>query len=263
MKFIVTVPGLFLSPKVIEPWHAEMTAADIVRYAQRVDELGYDYIRVPEHLLVPRELSKSMGTKWTEPVTTMAFLAGATSRVHFVTGILVLPYHNPVVLAKGIATLDYLSGGRVTLGVGVGHVKKEFAALDIPFHERGAIGTEYIRAIKELWTSDDPSFDGRFVRFKEVIFDPKPVQKPHPPIWVGGLSEAALRRAADMGGLATPGEQTARGAGLEAGLSPEATRLPAAHPALRHRHAESDSRRDAVRSAGGQGRVGTTFRGAP
>jgi probable F420-dependent oxidoreductase len=199
VKFIITVPGLFLSPKVIDPWHVEMTPADIIHYSRRVDELGYDYIRVPEHLLIPRELSESMGTKWTEPVTTMAFLAGATNQISFVTGILVLPYHDPVILAKGIATLDYLSGGRVTLGVGVGHVEKEFEALNIPFEDRGVIGSEYIQAIKELWTSDDPTFDGRFVQFKDVVFDPKPVQKPHPPIWVGGLSKAALRRAATLG----------------------------------------------------------------
>ena len=198
MKFIITVPGLFLSPRVIDAWHAQMTPANIIHFSRRVDEMGYDYIRVPEHLLVPRE-SEGMGTKWTEPVTTMAFLAGATSQISFVTGILVLPYHTPVLLAKGIATLDYLSGGRVTLGVGVGHVEKEFAALNVSFKERGAIGSEYIQAIKELWTSDYPSFDGRFVQFKDVIFDPKPVQKPHPPIWVGGLSKPALRRAAELG----------------------------------------------------------------
>ncbi len=198
MKFIVSVPGLFLYPRVTEPWHVRMTPADMVRYAQRVDELGYDYISIPEHVIMPRELEGSMGTRWPEPVVTMAFLAGATSRIRFVTGVLVLPYRNPVVLAKGIATLDYLSGGRVTLGVGVGHLEREFAILNVPFSERGARGDEYIRAIKELWTADNPSFNGRFVQFDDIVFDPKPGQRPYPPIWVGGHSKASMRRAANL-----------------------------------------------------------------
>jgi len=113
--------------------------------------------------------------------------------------VLVLPYRNPVILAKQIATLDFLSGGRITLGTAAGHLEREFDVLKVPFGERGALTDEYIRAMKELWTSPEPSFQGRYVQFDNIVFEPKPVQKPHPPIFVGGNSRPAMRRAANLG----------------------------------------------------------------
>jgi probable F420-dependent oxidoreductase len=112
----------------------------------------------------------------------------------------VLPYHDPVILAKAVSTLDFLSGGRVRLSVGVGHAEREFEVLKVPFRERGRIADEYLAAMIELWVSDDPTFHGRHVDFERIAFEPKPVQRPYPPIWIGGNSEAAMRRAARYDG---------------------------------------------------------------
>ena len=115
------------------------------------------------------------------------------------TSVIIVPHRNPLVAAKALATLDVLSGGRLVVGVGVGWMREEFEALNLPpFEERGAVTDEYIRAFKELWTSDDPHFEGKYVSFDDISFLPKPVQKPHPPIWVGGESRPALRRTAEL-----------------------------------------------------------------
>jgi probable F420-dependent oxidoreductase len=109
---------------------------------------------------------------------------------------MVLPHRPPVLTAKMLATIDVLSNGRLIVGCGVGWMREEFEAIGAPsYEERGSVGDEYIRAFKELWTSDNPSFEGKYCRFANVAFAPKPVQKPHPPIWTGGESPAALRRA--------------------------------------------------------------------
>ena len=130
----------------------------------------------------------------------LAFLAGQTSRIGLGTSVMIVPHRNPLVAAKSIATLDVLSGGRVILGVGVGWLREEFEVLDLPpFDERGAVTDEYLRAFIELWTSDNPSFHGKYVQFDDISFLPKPVQKPHPPIWIGGESRPAIRRAAQLG----------------------------------------------------------------
>jgi probable F420-dependent oxidoreductase len=127
-------------------------------------------------------------------------VAGATERLRLVTSVLVLPYRNPVLTAKMVASLDVLSGGRVTLGVGVGWLKEEFEALASPdFEQRGAVSDEWIAIFKQLWTTSPASFDGRFYRYADIRCEPLPLQKPHPPIWVGGHSRAALRRVARHG----------------------------------------------------------------
>ena len=134
-----------------------------------------------------------------EQLTLLAFLAGQTSRIRLVTSVIIVPHRNPLVAAKALATLDVLSGGRLVVGVGVGWMREEFEALNLPpFEERGAVTDEYIRAFKELWTSDDPHFEGKYVSFDDISFLPKPVQRPHPPIWVGGESRPALRRTAEL-----------------------------------------------------------------
>ena len=199
MKFGISIPGLTRMPASLEPWHAAVAQRDILRVAQRADELGYHHLSVPEHVIMVEERMGYLGPRWPDAISTLAFLAGATRRIRLVNSVLVLPYHNPVICAKAFATIDYLSSGRTILGVGVGHLEREFAILNVPFRERGPMTDEYLRAIKELWTSDRPAFQGRFVQFDRVAFEPKPVQRPHPPIWVGGNSRAAIRRAAELG----------------------------------------------------------------
>ena len=129
-----------------------------------------------------------------------AFIAGKTSRLRLVTSVTVVPHRPAVLLAKMLATIDVLSQGRLTFGIGAGWMREEFEALGLPpFAERGAVTDEYLNACRELWTKDDPRFEGRYVKFANILFEPKPVQKPHPPIWVGGESGPALRRTARLG----------------------------------------------------------------
>ncbi len=130
---------------------------------------------------------------------TLAVAAGATRRVRLGTTVLIVPYRNAVVTAKMVSTLDALSGGRVVLGIGAGWLAEESAMLGVPFAERGAMTDEYLQAMQELWTSPAPSFAGKYTQFGGLAFEPKPLQKPHPPIWVGGHSRAALRRTAQFG----------------------------------------------------------------
>jgi probable F420-dependent oxidoreductase len=130
----------------------------------------------------------------------MAFIAGKTRRLRLVSSVMILPHRNPVVTAKTLATIDVLSNGRVTVGVGVGWLREEFQALGAPdFDRRGAVSDEYLRIFKALWTQSPASFEGKYYRFDEIRCLPAPVQKPHPPIWVGGHSPAALRRVARYG----------------------------------------------------------------
>jgi probable F420-dependent oxidoreductase len=130
----------------------------------------------------------------------MAFIAGKTRALRLISSVMILPHRNPVVTAKMLATIDVLSGGRVTVGVGVGWMREEFEALGAPdFDRRGAASDEYIRIFKALWTQDPASFHGEFYRFEAIRCLPHPVQKPHPPIWIGGHSKAALRRVARLG----------------------------------------------------------------
>jgi len=133
-------------------------------------------------------------------LTTMSFLAGATDRIRFITSVMILPYRNPIVTAKMLASLDVLSGGRVIVGAGVGWMKEEFETIRTEaYEERGKVTDEYIAAFRELWTSDKPSFNGKYCSFSDIIFLPKPVQKPTIPIWIGGHSKHAIRRAARLG----------------------------------------------------------------
>ncbi len=185
---------------------------NLIAVAQKGEELGFDCAVVGDHIIIPKtidspypytvsgEFPGAGGGDYLEQLTLLTFLAGATTKLRLVPSVMILPNRHPVIVAKTLATLDYLSKGRLTLGIGVGWMKEEFEALDLPpFEERGAVSDEYLRAIIELWTSDEPEFHGKYVNFSGFTFLPKPVQKPHPPIWVGGQSRAAIRRAARLG----------------------------------------------------------------
>ena len=186
------------------------TPENLLTMAQHGEDLGFNFVSLPDHIFVPNtvqskypysETGKFTGKgECVEQLTTLSFLAAKTSTLRLLTGVLVLPLRNPVLTAKMLASIDILSNGRLTVGCGVGWMQEEFKALDAPpFDKRGDVGNEYIRAFKELWTKDDPTFDGNYCRFTDVTFLPKPIQKPHPPIWVGGESPRALRRAALLG----------------------------------------------------------------
>jgi probable F420-dependent oxidoreductase len=177
-----------------------LATPDIIRgTAVRAEQLGYDSVWVSDHVVVPDANVDRIGAGIFDPLVTLAVAAGATSRVRLGTTVLIVPYRNPVVTAKMVSSLDALSGGRVILGVGAGWLAEESAALGVPFAERGPMTDEYLAAMRELWTSSAPSFAGKYTRFSGLKFEPKPVQRPHPPIWVGGHGRASLRRAAEIG----------------------------------------------------------------
>ena len=183
--------------------------------AQLGDRLGFYCMVMPDHVLQPNQVAspypysvtgdileagQSGDGEWPEQITTLAYLAGVTERIRMVTSVMIIPYRNPILTAKMLSTLDMLSKGRVILGAGVGWMEEEFELLNTePFAERGAVTNEYLQAFIELWTKDDPEFSGKYVNFSNITFLPKPVQKPHPPIWIGGQSKPAIRRAARLG----------------------------------------------------------------
>ncbi|MBT5264610.1 MAG: LLM class F420-dependent oxidoreductase [Rhodospirillaceae bacterium] len=184
----------------------------MAKLVQRGEDLGFRCLSIPDHIVIPRDIEPVYPYSGTgeppfpadgeclEQLTLMSYVAALTTKARLLTSVLVVPHRNPVHTAKTIATIDVLSGGRMTIGVGAGWMQEEFEAIGAePFKERGAVTDEYIQVFKELWTNDDPTFDGKYVKFGHVKFEPKPVQRPHPPIWVGGESPAAQRRAAKLG----------------------------------------------------------------
>ena len=196
MKFGFNLPHLMELPAMTQPWELSVTGADQTRMARRAEELGYDLIAVPEHYLIPRAHVEYSGTHWMHASTAQAYLAGATQTIRISSCVTLLPLQHPVITAKVLATADWFSSGRITAAFGVGWLREEFDVLGVPFQKRGRMSDEYLAAIIELWTSETPSFQGEFVSFQEVAFEPKPVQKPHIPIWIGGDADAVLRRAA-------------------------------------------------------------------
>jgi probable F420-dependent oxidoreductase len=166
---------------------------------KRAEELGYDMIAVPEHFIIPRSHVELSGPHYFHSTAAQGYIAGATQRIRINSCITILPLQHPIVLAKALSTIDWLSSGRITVTFAVGWLEGEFELLGVPFHERGQISEEYLAAIIELWTKDSPSFEGKYVSFKDVAFEPKPVQKPHLPIWMGGDADAVLKRVARYG----------------------------------------------------------------
>jgi probable F420-dependent oxidoreductase len=180
------------------------------RLVRLAEAAGFDSVFAVEHVVFPDSytsvypyapggrLPGGPSMKFPDPLIWLTWVAAATTRLRFMTAVMILPQRNPLVLAKEVATLDYLSSGRIELGIGVGWLKEEFEALGIPFEHRGKRADEYVAAMRALWASDGASFAGEFVKFDKVSCNPKPVAK-SVPIVVGGHSEAAARRAGRLG----------------------------------------------------------------
>lgn len=239
-------------------------AEALVGLAVRAEELGLDSVWVHDHVFnVGHVFDRIGGRPYYEPLTLLSFVAARTTRIRLGTSVLVLPYHNPARLAKTAATLDVLSGGRLILGVGVGAIEPEMHAMGNVFGERGAFSDEAIAVMRELWSQEDPSFDGKYTRFKGMKFSPKPLQKPSIPVVIGGVSHAAIRRAARLGdgwqplGLSPDalGEamavlrEQARGHGRDLAKIPVSLALGLGPPGARRRHALGIERADIVKSA--------------
>jgi probable F420-dependent oxidoreductase len=173
-----------------------------LRLALAAEESGFDSVWTGEHVAMPvhqNPVPVPPETPFLDSIVSLTRVAAHTRRVRLGTGILVLPHHNPVLVAKALASLDVLSGGRLIAGFASGYVEREFAAIGADFRHRGAVTDEYLQAIRILWTEAMPRFAGRFAAFQDIRFEPKPRQTPHPPIVIGGHSAAALARAARFG----------------------------------------------------------------
>jgi probable F420-dependent oxidoreductase len=204
MEFGVVLPH-------VGPQAREHVVERIQTVAQHAEALGYHSVWAADHIAMPVHLVSKypyhpegkfpvdVADNFLEPLTVLGYVAAGTAKVRLGTGVLVVPYRNPVVTAKVVSTLDVLSNGRVILGAGVGWMAEEFGYLNSPYHERGVRTDEYLHIMKTLWTQEEPRFQGRFFNFSDLRCEPRPVQKPHPPLWIGGHSLAALRRTATLG----------------------------------------------------------------
>ncbi len=170
-----------------------------VGIARAAEDLGFDSVWASDHIVIPSRRSGMFTEYFHDPFMLLTFIASGTSKILIGTSIIILPYRNPVVVAKMAATLDILSGGRLIFGAGPGWMREEFEALGVPYGARGRMTDEYIRIIRTLWEMNDPEFKGEFFSFSGIKFEPKPVQKPGPPVWIGGSSGRALERAALLG----------------------------------------------------------------
>ena len=179
--------------------------------AARAETLGFESVWVPEHLVFPTQISSrypyaadgvppiNPATPLLDPLILLTQVAARTSRIRLGTNIYILPLRHPIETARMAMTLDVLSNGRLVFGIGAGWLAEEFEAVGIDFASRGGRTRECVRALRALWTEGEPEFHGRYFSFGPVRFEPKPVQRPHPPIVFGGETEAALKRAAALG----------------------------------------------------------------
>ena len=171
------------------------TPATLESWVDLAEGLGFHGLMTSDHVTVTEDVHERYPAPFYEPLSTLGWLAARTRRVAIGTTVSILPYRSPLETARAFANVDQLSGGRVILGVGIGWAEQEFAALGVPFRRRGRITDDYLTAILALWGSDVASHEGEFVSFRNVHSAPRPLQTPRPPVWVGGNSEAAMRRA--------------------------------------------------------------------
>ena len=176
-------------------WGPGVSPDALARTTALIEALGYHLVMISDHVAPTPDVAIKYPTPLYDPFTTLGWLAALTRRVELGTTVIILPYRHPIETARMAANVDRLSGGRFILGIGVGWARQEFDALGVPFHQRGAMTDDYLAAIKTVWADEVASHEGRFVSFSDVRTAPHPLQRPHPPIWVGGASDAALRRA--------------------------------------------------------------------
>lgn len=182
-----------------EPWEADAGAAELAAVARAADAAGFFYVAVCDHIAIPSDKAPAMGTEWWDTVATLGWLAGITEQVHLLSHVYVPAYRHPLQVAKAFSTLDNVSGGRVVLGVGAGHVEAEFELLGLPFADRGRLLDESIDALRAAFAEDYPTLPGPRWPAADLGQHPRPIQEDGPPIWVGGSSPAAIRRAAERG----------------------------------------------------------------
>jgi probable F420-dependent oxidoreductase len=199
MKINVGVPNSMHVAAMVQPWEYALTGAQIGQAMAVADSLGFNKCMLGEHFIIPKEHIELSGDHYFHTTVALGFIGGHTKRLRLSSSVSIVPLQNPVVQAKAWSTLDWLTGGRAEALFGVGWLKEEFDMLGVSFHERGKMADEYVAAMIELWTKDDPEFEGKYVNFRNIGFAPKPVQKPRLPIWFGGDAESVLKRVAKFG----------------------------------------------------------------
>jgi probable F420-dependent oxidoreductase len=170
-----------------------VTVESMLRWTRLAEALGYHLVMTSDHVAVTPDVASRYPAPFYEPFTLLGWLAAKARTVELGTTVIIVPYRHPLETARMTAQVDNLCGGRFIFGIGVGWARQEFDALGVPFEKRGAMTNEYLEAIKTCWTHDVASFEGRFVRFRDVDTTPRPIRTP--PIWVGGGSDAAMKRA--------------------------------------------------------------------
>jgi probable F420-dependent oxidoreductase len=198
MRLGLVTPILTRHPTRDAAWTADAGPDALRRIAETADRLGYHHLTCSEHVAVPRSAVATRGACYWDPLATFGFLAAVTTRLRFVTHVLVLGYHHPLAIAKRYGTLDRLCGGRLVLGVGVGTLAEEFALLGAPFADRGPRFEDGLRALRAAFGRTEPAYEGTHHRFADVVVEPCGVQ-PRVPIWIGGRSARSLRRAIALG----------------------------------------------------------------
>src|SRR6185295_4475651 len=198
MRLGLVTPIVTRHPANDAAWTEDAGPTEIVRIAVAADRLGYHHLTCSEHVAIPTAVAPVRGSRYYDPLATLAFVAAHTTRVRLVTHVLVLPYHHPLALAKRYGTLDRLSAGRLILGVGVGTLEREFALLGAEFAGRGARYEDALRALRAALAGPEPRYAGSHYRFDGVVVDPCAVQ-PRVPIWLGGRTARSLRRALVFG----------------------------------------------------------------
>ncbi|MBI3744622.1 MAG: TIGR03619 family F420-dependent LLM class oxidoreductase, partial [Chloroflexi bacterium] len=193
IKFGTSLPCIH--PIATPKWGVEAVVDCVEAVAKKADALGYEWVTCCDHAVIPEETASHMGTRWFDPIATLGFAGGMTKRVKLLTSVIVVPYRSPFNIAKSLGTLDSLTNGRVIFGAGVGHLEREFRTLGANYEERGAVTDEYIEIIKALWSEDSATYHGKYWDFDGMMIAPRPVQRPHPPVWVGGNGKLAVRRA--------------------------------------------------------------------
>lgn len=203
MRLGLATPVVIQVPGTASSWEAEGSVEDIGQIASAADELGFAYLTCSEHVAVPAEAAAGPGTTYWDPLATLSFLAARTHSIRLVTSVVVLGYHHPLEIAKRYGTLDRLSGGRLTLGVGVGSLRQEFDLLGCAWDDRGVRADDAMRALRASLSTTRPAYHGTFYRFDSMVVQPCALQQ-RVPIWVGGRTRRSLRRAVDLGDGWTP-----------------------------------------------------------
>lgn len=203
MRLGLATPVVIQIPGVASSWEAEGSIEDIGQIASAADELGFAYLTCSEHVAVPAEAAAGRGTTYWDPLATLSYLAARTHSIRLVTSVVVLGYHHPLEIAKRYGTLDRISGGRLTLGVGVGSLREEFDLLGCAWDDRGVRADDAMRALRASLSTTRPAYHGTFYRFDSMVVQPCALQQ-RVPIWVGGRTRRSLRRAVDLGDGWTP-----------------------------------------------------------